>query len=72
MAAIRRSTRHDRTEEHTLQKQPVKTACMWRDIERKAKSYGLHPIVPAPYPLPGLGLANWVAMAGVEDGWVKE
>jgi hypothetical protein len=37
---------------------PVKTAYMWRDIERRARRYGLTPRIPAPYPLPGLVLAN--------------
>ncbi|MEP3329239.1 2-hydroxychromene-2-carboxylate isomerase [Sedimentitalea sp.] len=49
---------------------PVKTAYMWRDIERRAESYGLDPRIPAPYPLPGLVLANQVATLGVEEGWV--
>ena len=49
---------------------PVKTAYMWRDIERRAHRYGLSPTLPAPYPLPGLVLANQVATLGVEEGWV--
>lgn len=49
---------------------PVKTAYMWRDIERRAHRYGLSPRLPAPYPLPGLVLANQVATLGVEEGWV--
>ncbi len=48
---------------------PVKAAYMWRDIERRAKKYGLAPHIPAPYPLPGLVLANQVALLGVEEGW---
>lgn len=40
---------------------PVKSAYMWRDIERRAELYGLRPTIPAPYPLPGLVLANLVA-----------
>jgi 2-hydroxychromene-2-carboxylate isomerase len=47
---------------------PVKTAYMWRDIERRAHRYGLSPTLPAPYPLPGLVLANQVATLGVEEG----
>lgn len=50
---------------------PVKAAYMWRDIERRAQRYGLSPKVPAPYPLPGLVLANQVAMVGVNEGWVE-
>ncbi len=50
---------------------PVKTAYMWRDIERRAESYGLSPKIPAPYPLPGLVLANVVATLGAEEGWTE-
>ena len=50
---------------------PVKAAYMWRDIERRAQRYGLSPKVPAPYPLPGLVLANQVATVGVNEGWVE-
>ena len=48
---------------------PEKTAHMWRDIERRAARYGLAPSIPAPYPLPGLVLANQVAILGAEEGW---
>lgn len=51
---------------------PVKASYMWRDIERRAQRYGLSPNVPAPYPLPGLVLANQVAMVGVNEGWVED
>lgn len=51
---------------------PVKAAYMWRDIERRARSYGLTPVLPAPYPLPGLVLANRVAIVGAEEGWVED
>lgn len=51
---------------------PVKAAYMWRDIERRAERYDLSPKLPAPYPLPGLVLANQVAMLGVDEGWVKD
>ena len=51
---------------------PIKTAYMWRDIERRAEAYGLTPKIPAPYPLPGLVLANQVAMVGCEEGWVQD
>ncbi len=50
---------------------PVKAAYMWRDIERRALKYGLKPSIPAPYPLPGLPLANQVAILGAEEGWVE-
>ncbi|AXI53644.1 2-hydroxychromene-2-carboxylate isomerase [Sulfitobacter sp. JL08] len=51
---------------------PVKTAYMWRDIERRAGRYGLSPQIPAPYPIPGLVLANQIAALGVEEGWVSD
>ena len=50
---------------------PVKTAYMWRDVERRANQYGLFPKVPAPYPLPGLVLANQIAVLGAAEGWVE-
>ncbi|WP_397543043.1 2-hydroxychromene-2-carboxylate isomerase [Roseovarius salis] len=49
---------------------PVKAAYMWRDIARRAERYGLSPELPAPYPLPGLELANRVAVLAQEEGWV--
>ena len=48
---------------------PVKTAYMWRDIERRAARHGLPVRVPAPYPLPELPLANAVALLGQREGW---
>ncbi|KIN75150.1 2-hydroxychromene-2-carboxylate isomerase family protein [Sulfitobacter mediterraneus KCTC 32188] len=51
---------------------PIKTAYMWRDIQRRADRYGLSPQIPAPYPLPGLVLANQIATLGVEEGWVVD
>ncbi|MFU1478247.1 2-hydroxychromene-2-carboxylate isomerase [Roseovarius sp. C7] len=51
---------------------PVKSAYMWRDIERRAEHYGLSPKLPAPYPLPGLVLANQIATLGVREGWVED
>lgn len=51
---------------------PVKSAYMWRDIERRAQRYGLSPVLPAPYPLPGLPFANQVAILGVGEGWVRD
>lgn len=50
---------------------PVKSAYMWRDIERRAASYGLPVEVPAPYPLQEFDLANKVAILGVEEGWCE-
>ncbi|MEM1289610.1 MAG: 2-hydroxychromene-2-carboxylate isomerase [Pseudomonadota bacterium] len=51
---------------------PVKSAYMWRDIERRAHRYGLNPHLPAPYPLAGLVLANQVAMLASIEGWVED
>ena len=50
---------------------PIKTAYMWRDIERRAAMYGLGAKVPAPYPLQEFDLANRVALLGLEEGWGK-
>ena len=51
---------------------PVKTAYMWRDIERRAENYGLRPLVPVPYPLRELVFANQVAILGTEEGWAED
>lgn len=48
---------------------PVKSAYMWRDIERRAEMYGLPVRVPAPYPLPELEFANRVAILAAEESW---
>ena len=40
---------------------PTKLAYTWRDVERRASKYGLLSMVPAPYPLKNLDLANRVA-----------
>jgi 2-hydroxychromene-2-carboxylate isomerase len=50
---------------------PIKTAYMWRDIERRAAMYGLKAKVPAPYPLKEFDLANRLALLGLEEGWGK-
>ena len=50
---------------------PIKTAYMWRDIERRAAMYGLKANVPAPYPLKEFDLANRLALLGLEEGWGK-
>lgn len=51
---------------------PIKTAYMWRDIERRAQLYGLNPKLPAPYPSPQLPYANQVAILGMEEGWGED
>lgn len=50
---------------------PQKSAHMWRDIHRRAARHGLAPRITAPYPLPGLVLANQVAVLGAQEGWVE-
>jgi len=51
---------------------PVKSAYMWRDIERRAAAYGIPVRVPAPYPLPQLDLSNQVATVGYNEGWCAD
>jgi 2-hydroxychromene-2-carboxylate isomerase len=48
---------------------PVKTAYMWRDIERRAGLYGLAAKVPAPYPLKDFDLTHKLAIVGLAEGW---
>jgi 2-hydroxychromene-2-carboxylate isomerase len=68
------NVRHVMVEQNNIpfKDKPVKTAYMWRDIERRAHRHGLNPRIPAPYPLPGLVLANLVATLGTEEGWVED
>jgi len=47
----------------------IKSNYMWRDIERRAVSYGFNPKIPAPYPLSQFDLANKLAVLGMNDGW---
>ena len=42
---------------------------MWRDIERRAKSFGFFAKTPVPYPLSEFDLANQIAILGLEEGW---
>ena len=65
------NVRHIMIEQNNIpfKDKPVKTAYMWRDIERRAHRYGLMPKLPAPYPLPGLVLANQIAVLGATEGW---
>ena len=51
---------------------PVKSAYMWRDIERRSAKYHIHAKLPAPYPISDLALANQVAYLGMRDGWGKD
>lgn len=68
------NVRHVMIEQNNIpfKDKPVKTEYMWRDIERRANQRGLAPSIPAPYPLPGLVIANQIATLGVEQGWVKD
>lgn len=68
------NVRHVMIEQNNIpfKDKPVKTAYMWRDIERRSQIYGLEPRIPAPYPLPGLVLANQIAVLGTEEGWVED
>lgn len=51
---------------------PVKTAYMWRDIERRAAMYDLPIQVRAPYPLKEMELANRVAILAAKEGWCAD
>ena len=42
---------------------------MWRDIERRAESYGFFAKTPVPYPLSEFDLANKLAILGLKEGW---
>lgn len=68
------NVRHVMTEQNNIpfKDKPVKAAYMWRDIARRADRYGLSPTIPAPYPLPGLVLANLVATIAAQEGWVAD
>ena len=68
------NVRHVMVEQNNIpfKDKPVKSAYMWRDIERRAARHRLAPSLPAPYPLSGLVLANRVAILGVEEGWVED
>ena len=55
-----------------FQGKPPKLAYMWADLGRRAAMYGIPARLPAPYPLPGLNLANRVAIVGRDEGWCAE
>ena len=50
----------------------VKADYMWRDIERRANSYGFEAKVPAPYRLKEFNLANKIAVIGMQEGWCSD
>lgn len=68
------NVRHVMIEQNNIpfKDKPVKAAYMWRDVQRRANQYGLFPAIPAPYPLPGLVLANQIAVLGASEGWVED
>jgi len=51
---------------------PVKLAYMWRDIERRARTRGFEPRLPAPYPLAEFDLANRIAIVGEGERWCAD
>ena len=51
---------------------PIKSRYMWRDLERRAAMYGLHPKIPATYPLKEFDLANRVAVLASSEGWCRD
>jgi 2-hydroxychromene-2-carboxylate isomerase len=51
---------------------PVKMAYMWRDIGRRARTYGFEPRLPAPYPLKEFDLANKIAVVAETEGWCAD
>src|SRR5262245_44371106 len=48
---------------------PVKTAYMWRDLQRRAAMHGLPAKVPVPYPLKEHDVAHRVAILVLTEGW---
>lgn len=50
---------------------PAKAAYMWRDIERRARMYGLPWAGPPRYPLADSGLPNRIAVLGMQEGWCE-
>jgi 2-hydroxychromene-2-carboxylate isomerase len=47
----------------------AKVAYMWRDIERRAKRFGLDWNGVPPYPVDRSGLANRLGVIGAREGW---
>ncbi|OOY02804.1 2-hydroxychromene-2-carboxylate isomerase [Thioclava sp. F28-4] len=50
---------------------PAKLAYMWRDIERRARGFGLTVSMPPPYMIDDLVRANRIALLGLKEGWGK-
>ena len=56
-----------------LPEKEKKTRYMWRDIEWRAKKYGLPvPKTPVPYPLQEYDLANKIGLVANKEGWYLE
>ena len=51
---------------------PAKERYMWRDLERRAESYGIPIVLPVEYPLKQFDLANRVAIVAEQEGWCAE
>jgi 2-hydroxychromene-2-carboxylate isomerase len=51
---------------------PIKARYMWRDIERRAKMYGLRWSTIPPYPIKHLAFANRVALIAAREGWCPQ
>jgi 2-hydroxychromene-2-carboxylate isomerase len=51
---------------------PIKARYMWRDIERRAKMYGLPWSSVPPYPIKHLSLVNRIALVGASEGWCPQ
>lgn len=49
---------------------PRKTACMWRDIERRAARQGIPCSRPSTYPVNSLWIAR-IACIAAEEGWCQ-
>jgi 2-hydroxychromene-2-carboxylate isomerase len=51
---------------------PAKLNYMWRDLERRARRYGIPIKLPVAYPLENFELANRVAVVGEREGWCQD
>ncbi len=51
---------------------PVKLAYMWRDLERRAKRYGIDWRAVPPYPIDQELLTNRVGLVAAEEGWCPD
>lgn len=58
--------------EHPFLNKPAKTRYMWRDIERRAKRFGLGWSGIPPYPVDKSTLPTRIAVLSENQGWVSE